>query len=198
MQKNIFKSKFTGEQIEAILEKANNITDITPNPTEEATEELQKITIGDTIFYIPKSIIVEANPSEDATEELTKLKVGDTVFSIPQQSGNGGENIYKHIFNCDLISGSTKLYGDLVFINNNPTAYNGWSDVDYNTFVVCNGNVNGLPIFHVQMSSDGKLWCRYYTNNSNTTYGTFTFDLWYNDKVYNMSGELIDSSASGI
>lgn len=49
---NIFKSKYTGEQIEEILDKSNNVTDITPNPTGEATEELTKIGIGGNIFSI--------------------------------------------------------------------------------------------------------------------------------------------------
>lgn len=93
---NIFKSKYTGEQIEDILDKANNVTDITPNPEAEATEELQKITIGNTTFSIPKGVTVEGNPSEDATVELTKLKVGDTIYSIPQGSGGGGTPLYRH------------------------------------------------------------------------------------------------------
>lgn len=89
---NIFKSKYTGEQIEEILDKVNNVTDITPNPTEEATAELQKITIGGTTYSIPKGITVEGNPSGDATTELTKLKVGNIIYSIPQGSGGGNSS----------------------------------------------------------------------------------------------------------
>ena len=78
------------EQIEEILDKANNVTDITPNPEAEATDVLQKITIGNTTFSIPQGVSVEGNPSGDATVELTKLKVGDTIYSIPQGSGEQG------------------------------------------------------------------------------------------------------------
>lgn len=100
---NIFKSKFTGEQIEEILDKANNVTDITPNPVAEATEVLQTITIGSTTFSIPQGVSVEGNPSGDATVELTKLKVGDTIYSIPQNSGGGGggTQLYRHTITFD-------------------------------------------------------------------------------------------------
>ena len=33
---------------------------------------------------------VEANPSEDATETLIKIRVGDTIYSIPSGGGGGG------------------------------------------------------------------------------------------------------------
>ena len=95
---NIFKSKYTGEQIEEILDKANNVTDITPNPEAEATDVLQKITIGNTTFSIPQGVSVEGNPSGDATVELTKLKVGDTIYSIPQNSGGGSGSGLKLYF----------------------------------------------------------------------------------------------------
>lgn len=56
---DIYKSKFTGQEIDDILTNASNVTNI------------------------------EANPSGEATEELTKLKIGDTIYSIPEQSGGG-------------------------------------------------------------------------------------------------------------
>lgn len=39
-------------------------------------------------FYIASDI--EANPTEEATEELKKLKVGETTYSIPQGGGSSG------------------------------------------------------------------------------------------------------------
>ena len=56
---NIFKSKYTGEQIEEILDKANNVTDI------------------------------QANNGEPTTADLTTLKIGDVNYKIPEQSGGG-------------------------------------------------------------------------------------------------------------
>lgn len=90
---DIYKSKYTGEQIEEMLENASRVAKVEANPTGDATEELTKITIGDTTYSIPEGTegtVVEGNPSGDATVELTKLKIGDTIYSIPQQSGGGG------------------------------------------------------------------------------------------------------------
>lgn len=90
---DIYKSKFTGQEIDDILTNASNVTNIEANPSGEATEELTKITIGDTTYSIPEGTegtVVEANPSGEATVELTKLKIGDTIYSI-SQGGGGGE-----------------------------------------------------------------------------------------------------------
>lgn len=86
---DIYKSKFTGQEIDDILTNASNVTNIEANPSGEATEELTKITIGDTVYSIPEGVVIEGNPSGDATVELTKLKIGDIIYSIPQ--GSGGE-----------------------------------------------------------------------------------------------------------
>lgn len=91
---DIYKSKYTGEQIEEMLENASRVAKVEANPTGEATEELTKITIGDTTYSIPEGTegtVVEGNPSGDATVELTKLKIGDTIYSIPQGSGGEGK-----------------------------------------------------------------------------------------------------------
>lgn len=103
---NIFKSKFTGEHIEEILDKANNVTDVQANNGEPTTADLSTLKIGDVNYKIPEPsapetpIIVEANPSGDATAELSKLKVGETIYSIPQNSGGGGTQLYKHTVVC--------------------------------------------------------------------------------------------------
>lgn len=80
---NIYKSKFTGEQIDQMLEDASKAVNIEANPTREATEELTKITIGDKTYSIPEGA-VEGNPTGDATVELTKITIGDTTYSIPE------------------------------------------------------------------------------------------------------------------
>lgn len=102
---NIFKSKYTGEQIEEILDKANNVTDVQANNGEPTTADLSTLKIGDVNYKIPEPTtpeeptVVEANPSGDATAELNKLKVGETIYSIPQGS-SGGTQLYKHTVVC--------------------------------------------------------------------------------------------------
>ena len=81
---NIFKSKYTGEQIEQILDKANNVTDIKANNGEPTTETLVTIKIGNTNYILGGN--VEPNPSEEATEELTKIKINGVVYSIASGS----------------------------------------------------------------------------------------------------------------
>lgn len=89
---DIYKSKFTGQEIDDILTRASNASNainIEANPSVEATEELTKLTIGETTYSIPEGTegtVVVGNPDETPTEELTKLKVGDVVYSIPEQS----------------------------------------------------------------------------------------------------------------
>lgn len=103
---SIFKSKYTGEQIEEILDKANNVTDIQANNGEPTTADLSTLKIGDVNYKIPEPptpeepTVVEANPSGDATAELNKLKVGETIYSIPQGSGGGGTQLYEHTVVC--------------------------------------------------------------------------------------------------
>lgn len=103
---NIFKSKYTGEQIEEILDKANNVTDVQANNGEPTTADLSTLKIGDVNYKIPEPTtpeeptVVEANPSGDATAELTKLKVGETIYSIPQGSSGGGTQLYEHTVVC--------------------------------------------------------------------------------------------------
>ena len=84
---NIFKSKFTGEQIDEILQKAQDAeTPITvqANPQGEPTAELDKLKVGDTIYQTPRPIDVVANPTSVGEADLTKLRVGSTVYNIPQ------------------------------------------------------------------------------------------------------------------
>ena len=81
---NIYKSKFTGEQIDQMLEDASKAVNIEGNPSGEATVELTKLKIGDTTYSIPEGAVVEGNPSGEATEELAKITIGDKTYSIPE------------------------------------------------------------------------------------------------------------------
>lgn len=49
---NIFKSKYTGEEIERILDNSNNLTTLIPNSTEIPQSKLSTIKIGDTTYSV--------------------------------------------------------------------------------------------------------------------------------------------------
>ena len=97
---NIYKSKYTGEQIEDILDKADGIS-VQSGATDE---EFEGITIDGKTYHLPQQehINVVANPSTTPTEELTKVEIGNTTYSIPQPqtvvanpSGSGSNNLNK-------------------------------------------------------------------------------------------------------
>lgn len=187
---NIFKSKYTGEQIEEILDRANNVTDITPNPEEEATEELQKITIGGTTFSIPKGVTVEGNPSGDATVELTKLKVGDVIYSIPQGSGgNGGGNL-GHTITVPTGVVVTKVYFADGTSQNNPsgTTFSNVIAIEFNvTPSILEGGI------------EAPLGIRTYATNSvyaNETFTTRPIPVTMNNTVYVKLFPLADGNIS--
>lgn len=118
---DIYKSKFTGQEIDDILSNASNVANIEANPSGEATEVLTKITIGNTTYSIPEGgegTVVEGNPSGEATVELTKLKIGNTIYSIPQ-GGGGGSGVYRHEVNVSTAFSSKSL----IFYNDVSTPY---------------------------------------------------------------------------
>lgn len=116
---DIYKSKFTGQEIDDILTNASNAINIEANPSVEATEELTKLTIGDTTYSIPEGTegtVVVGNPNENPTEELTKLKVGDVVYSIPEQTDTPTTDTryYLTISASGLGSGSDKHFSTFI------------------------------------------------------------------------------------
>ena len=70
-------------RLEAVVKSIPTPVDVEANPEGEASTDLTKLTVGDTIYAIPEGTAVEANPEEAATVDLTKLTVGDTVYGIP-------------------------------------------------------------------------------------------------------------------
>lgn len=174
---NIFKSKYTGEQIEEILDKSNNVTDITPNPEEEATEELQKITIGSTTFSIPKGVTVEGNPSGDTTVELTKLKVGDVIYSIPQGSGGSGGGNLGHTITVTT-GVVTKIYFADGTTQSNPsdTTFSNVIAIDFNTISNTSSGYVSTPFGIKSYSTNSS-----YTNETFTT-GNVHYDI--NSRIY--------------
>lgn len=76
-----FKSKYTGEQIEEILDKANNVTDITPNNGEATTEDLLTLKIGDVNYKIPEQ--------SDGSGETPTNRIKFTINGIPYEADEG-------------------------------------------------------------------------------------------------------------
>lgn len=59
------------------------------NPEGEATEDLNKLQVEDTIYGIPQGTEVVANPELSGDEEdLTGLQVGDTKYKVPEGGGS--------------------------------------------------------------------------------------------------------------
>ena len=58
--------------------------DVEANPEGEATTDLTKLKVDDTIYGIPEGTEVVANPTLAGTESaLTGLQVGDTKYKVP-------------------------------------------------------------------------------------------------------------------
>lgn len=64
-------------------------TVVEANPTDTATNELEKLKVGTITYSIPSGTEVTANPTDESTVELEKLKVGTVTYSIP----SGGAQI---------------------------------------------------------------------------------------------------------
>ena len=59
--------------------------DVEANPEGEATADLTKLKVDDTIYGIPEGTEVVANPTLAGTESaLTGLQVGDTKYKVPE------------------------------------------------------------------------------------------------------------------
>lgn len=108
---NVYKSRYTGEQIEQLLNKANDIQTVTAFPDPQDGDYLGAIEIDNRPYLIPKGTKVEANvggvegayiltitigeqkyvmpayvspnPAESGTIELNKLAIGSTIYTIP-------------------------------------------------------------------------------------------------------------------
>ena len=59
-------------------------TVVEANPQDQATTDLTKLKVANTIYGIPQGTAVEANPSGEGTADLTKLRVGNTIYDIPE------------------------------------------------------------------------------------------------------------------
>ena len=103
-------------------------TYIEANPEDEGTVELEKLLVGDTIYYIPTPetpTTVIANPEGTATNELEKLQVGDNIYSV------GGSISITQIYSGDSWASPAQLDDsifdyDFIIITGYATAGTGY------------------------------------------------------------------------
>lgn len=78
---NIFKSKYTGKQIEDKLDK---VTEVVGNPTGPAVADLTKIQIGNDIYYLPYGSTVSANSNTGEVQAyLNNIVINGIKYDIP-------------------------------------------------------------------------------------------------------------------
>lgn len=131
-------------------------------------------------------------------KKFTKLTTG---------SSDGGEKLYLHEYYAyfNLSGGTASAEGKIYFLNNNPTAYGSLSSIPPKErltairFELTNSAYNVLPIvFGAKLNeNDTNLFCKYYKSTTSWASGDFSFLQWDSDYVYDMSGNLVDSNASG-
>lgn len=76
------------EKVYYITDGVQTSTTIVPNPTTQATQELTKLQINETIYELSGGSEVEPNPEDDPTDTLEKLEIDGTVYELAG-SGTG-------------------------------------------------------------------------------------------------------------
>lgn len=138
---DIFKSKYTGEKIEALLDKADGIA----IQTGATDDEFEGITIEGKTYHLPQpqdTQDVVANPTDEATEDLTKLKVGNTTYSIPQNGSSVVANpSAQGTANLERLEVDGRVYDlpQAVEVQANPQ---GGGDIDLNSIRIGGVNYN--------------------------------------------------------
>ena len=92
-------------EVKEVIEQGGGGTTVIANPTAEATDDLEKLQVGSTVYGIPVGTDVEANPQDSASETLTKLKVDNTIYSVP--NGGSGTSDYTELTNKPQINNNT-------------------------------------------------------------------------------------------
>lgn len=108
---NIYKSRYTGEQVDDLLGKAAGATEVVAIPLDDDPNYLGAIRVNGTPYLIPVSeeviandgtaegaylftltigdqkyllpAYVSANPAESGAQNLTKIAIGSTIYNIP-------------------------------------------------------------------------------------------------------------------
>lgn len=119
-------------------------TTVIPNPSGEATDDLEKVQIGSTIFDIPEGgTDVEANPSGTATDDLESIRIGNDIFSIP--SGGGGTNAEEMtLHDYGNLTPAQQNDGTIRFIPRDETGLTEPIDMEHIQSFIESGNVMGV------------------------------------------------------
>lgn len=141
-------------------------TEVVANPSDIATDELNKLKVGDKTYSVPSGggggTNVVANPAEQGTTDLNSIKIDDTVYNIPTGKGSAtqdglyyseSENLFsiKHNDKYTPLKTSTLALIPLV-----PTIVSA-SDVNY-------GNIVYSSEYG---TNDGGRWTPFSTSNYN-------------------------------
>ena len=70
---------------------------VVANPSETASTDLTKVTIGSTNYNIPVGSIVQANPTGTSGSNLTRIKIDGTDYNIPSGGGSGSTVTWNQI-----------------------------------------------------------------------------------------------------
>ena len=81
---NVYKSRYTGEQIEQLLNKANDIQTITAFPDPQDGDYLGAIEIDNIPYLIPKGTSVSANEGAREGGYLYTIEIGADKFLLPK------------------------------------------------------------------------------------------------------------------
>lgn len=175
---DIYKSKYTGEQIEQMLENASTVARIVPNPDAEGTTPLTKITIGDVVYIIPEGETVTPNPDTEATESLSKLQIGDVVYSV---GGGGGGNIYRYQLDTTIEGASRTFYFESPYILESVTdILNNYAVSTGRSSIAVHGNIGNfssgncvfLGYIQVNSTSVGFAFFNIQRENDTIVYGS--------------------------
>lgn len=71
-------------RLESIVKAIPSPTTVVANPEGEASTDLEKLTVGETIYGIPEGVNVVANPETESSGNLTKITIGETTYAISQ------------------------------------------------------------------------------------------------------------------
>ena len=101
-----FESKYTGEQIEVLLDRAGNLNMVEANLTDAPVGNLVSIKIGGRQYLIPVYSDVKVNGEGTPTATATSITIDGITYAIPQ-GGGGGTPTDKYIHTIKLTWQST-------------------------------------------------------------------------------------------
>lgn len=75
-------------------------TEVIPNPSDPATDDLDTIQIGEDIFNIAGGTTVIANPQAQPTSRLNTIQIGDDTYRV--SAGGGDQNVVDFYYTGDI------------------------------------------------------------------------------------------------